>query len=88
MINSLLVNIPPMTPDAQAAAAALFPQMVSSGVELTLTQIAPEQFAASYLTPLMTVPIAVVGLTMADCLTQIATRVLPPPPPVEETEGV
>lgn len=86
MIDSLLVNIPPMSPQGQAAAGALLPLMVASGCELTLTQVTSDQFAASYLAPGMVVPIAVVGTTMADCLLNLATRLSVVVPPVETEE--
>lgn len=79
MISSLLVNIPPLTTEGQIAAGRLLPQMATFGAELTLVQVTQEQFAASYLAPGMPVPISVVGVSMADCLTQLADRLAPLP---------
>lgn len=84
MIDSLLVNIPPLTLEGQAAAGRILPLMASTGCELTLTEVAPTQFTASYLAPGMPVPLAVVGVSMADCLTQLADRLVPLPPVTPE----
>lgn len=84
MIASLVVNIPPLSPEGQRAAGRLLPMMASTGCELTLTEVGPELFAASYLAGGQPIPISVVGVSMADCLDQLATKLALPIPPVVE----
>lgn len=71
MVSSMMINIPPLEPESLLAAGVILPMIASTGMELTLTQVDEGQFALSCLIPPSTLPLAVTGVSRADCLTQL-----------------
>ena len=78
--SALRINIPPLEPESLRVAALLLPIVAGTGVELTLVELAPDQFAASCLIPPNPMPIAVTGASRADCLTQLLAALTPTAP--------
>ena len=85
-VSSMLINIPPLEPASLVAAGAILSLIKDTGVELTLTEVNPGQFAASCLIPPATMPVAVTGTSRAECLTRLVALLTPVPtlPPVPE----
>ena len=78
-VSSLIINIPPLEPESLVAAGAILPMIASTGMELTLVQVDEGQFALSCLIPPSQLPLAVTGVSRADCLTQLYVLLNPTP---------